>query len=117
MAIDRGWKGNNPSPCDPVASMDPDNLFDTDCSLTNHSGSLGIGSRYTVHNFITLSGRSPSMASESNFEQLLIPAYQLYNKNFTNKTDALLYGEDVINKSKNHEPNPAGTIFTTGGQQ
>jgi len=109
-AIDLKWAGNTAS-CSATDPKDPDNLFDTRCNLANGGGSLGIGTRYTEGNFASKSGVTPSLTNEPSLETAFSQAYQMYNA----YKDG--YGNTVIANTKLFEPNPANTIFTTGGQQ
>jgi hypothetical protein len=109
-AIDAGWKGNN-AQCDAPTMEDPDNLFDTVCNLKSSGGSLGIGTRSTETNFAALVGATPSMAAEANLETTFAQAFQIYNSGFNG------YGTFVKDNAQHFEPNPTGTIFSSGGQQ
>jgi hypothetical protein len=104
-AIDAGWTGNDDTTCAPTR-MDPDNLFDTDCNLAHHGGSLGVGARSSEKHFA-----SSSENDESHFELDFAAAFQFYNHNFTG------YGNNVVTNARSYEPNPTGTIFSTGGGQ
>ena len=103
-AIDAGWTGNDTT-CDAPTKMDPDNLFDTDCNLAHHGSSLGVGTRSCETHF-----KSTSEPSESQLESDFADAFQFYNRRFGG------YGSGVTKNAKHYEPNPTGTIFSTGGQ-
>jgi hypothetical protein len=107
------WKGSF-APCNGTQQKDPDNLFDTTCNLNGGGGSLRMGTRITAKHFAgkyVAKSTNPSVPDGSTLEGLFSQAYQLYNSGKAG------YGANVIATSKTVEPNPTGTIFTTGGQQ
>lgn len=114
-AIDQGsrgghWAGNFAS-CGPTNPIDPDNLFDTQCNLASGGGSLGIGTRLTEMNFESAHGANALVTDESELELFFLDAYQHYDPGKAG------YGGTVIANTRAFEPNPSGTIFTSGGQQ
>jgi hypothetical protein len=97
----------------PTNAPRPDNLFDTDCNLSNGGGSLGIGTRITEANFATNASAgdpNPAVSDEPTLEIYFSQAYQLYNKGKKG------YGSAVVANSKSYEPTPNGTIFVQGAQ-
>ena len=106
-ALGKNWAGNTGS-CGATNPLDPDNLFDTGCNLSNGGGSLGIGTRITEVNFASNGAAgdpNPAVIDEPTLEIYFSQAYQLYNAKKKG------YGTAVVTNSKSYEPTPSGTIF------
>ena len=110
-AIDHEWTGNSDTSCGAPTTMDPDNLFDTDCNLRHHGGSLAIGTRSTEGYFVTHRGANPSITNEFQFESDFAAEFLFYNSGEPE------YGNNVIRNAHDFEPNPTGKIFSSGGEQ